>query len=103
MERVSGEMRECRITVESLAALERSEQWRQWMGTGERFTALEIYGPGGKLPYWGTVWDQPEEMGAALCDNMGGGVPLTVIDELVRLSASPSPREANRSCAFCGL
>ena len=50
-------------------------------------TAEEIYGPEGKLWYWGMAWPTAEAMTSTLYNNMGGGVPTAVIDELVRLSA----------------
>jgi hypothetical protein len=76
------------ITNKSLVALEASRAWRKWaIGLSAGFTATEIYGPDGKLPHWGSTWPTARAMQSALCDNMGGGVPIEVIDELVRASA----------------
>jgi type I restriction enzyme M protein len=77
------------ITDDALASLEKSKAWKTW---GEQFTAREIYGPEGKLRhYWGRVWPTGDEMAGSLSDNMGGGVPMSVIKELVKLSARPDP------------
>jgi hypothetical protein len=78
------------ITHESLAALEGSPAGVDWaVGFSDSFsiTAEEIYGPEGKLWYWGMAWPTAEAMTSTLYNNMGGGVPFAVVDELVRLSA----------------
>ena len=76
------------ITDESLATLEDSQAWAEsGIGDSPGFTAHEIYGPDGKLPHWGSTWPTAKAMPSSLCDNMGGGVPIEVIDELVRASA----------------
>jgi len=78
------------ITHESLAALEDSAVWVDWaVGFSDLFliTAEEIYGPDGKIGYWGLTWSTSEAMTSTLYNNMGGGVPAAVIDELVRLSS----------------
>jgi hypothetical protein len=77
-----------RITDESLAALEDLLAWADWAIRGSHgFTARDIYGPDGRIFHWGSTWPTAEAMSSALCDNHGGGVPIGVIDELVRLSA----------------
>ena len=78
------------ITHESLVALQGSPAWVDWaVGFSDSFsiTAEEIYGPEGKLWYWGMAWPTAEAMTSTLYNNMGGGVPVAVVDELVRLSA----------------
>jgi hypothetical protein len=76
------------ITHESLAALEGSPVWVEWaVGLSFSIAAEEIYGPEGKLRRWGMAWPTAEAMTSTLYNNMGGGVPAAVVDELVRLSA----------------
>ena len=75
------------ITHASLAELETSEPWKKWAESGHSFTAAGIYGPGGKLGHWGHSWDTASQMRSALCCNMGGGVPIDVIEHLVEISA----------------
>ena len=78
------------ITHESLEALGDSAAWVDWaVGFSDSFSiaAEEIYGPDGKISYWGLTWSTAEAMTSTLYNNMGGGVPAAVIDELVRLSA----------------
>jgi hypothetical protein len=76
------------LTTRSLVALRKSDAWRN-SGIEERlgFSPTDVYGPHGKISFaWGQAWDSASGMRAALCSNMGGGVPIQVIDELVRLS-----------------
>ena len=78
------------ITHGSLAALEASAAWVDWAAGFSDFfsiTAEDIYGPDGKISYWGLTWPTAEAMTSTLYNNMGGGVPVAVVDELVRLSA----------------
>ena len=45
-----------------------------------------IYGPEGKLGWlWPIEWDQSDEMRGSLSTNMGGGVPISIIDALVAI------------------
>jgi hypothetical protein len=82
------------ITYESLAALEESQAWKNWPAVDANgFTALYAYGPDGKMGYWGMVWDSAQDMRSTLCQNMGGGVPIEVIDKLVSLSAHVVPQQ----------
>ena len=61
--------------------------WAVGFSDSFSITAEEIYGPEGKLWYWGMAWPTAEAMTSTLYNNMGGGVPVAVVDELVRLSA----------------
>ena len=82
------------IAYESLAALEESQAWKNWPAVDANgFTALYAYGPDGKMGYWGMVWDTAQDMRSTLCQNMGGGVPIEVIDKLVSLSARIAPKQ----------
>ena len=73
-----------RITETALAALEKSKAWKTWAKAGHGFTPADIYGPTGKLAdHWGVTHDAAETLHDALCDNMGGGVPIDVIKALV--------------------
>ena len=81
------------INYDVLKALAQSKVWKD-SGLEELhgFTLQIIYGPNGKLPqYWGGIWDTAPAMHSALCDNMGGGVPIEIIRELVALSAGQTP------------
>ncbi len=42
------------------------------------------------MGYWGMVWTTAQAMRTTLCQNMGGGVPIEVIDQLVSLSRHPA-------------
>jgi endonuclease/exonuclease/phosphatase family metal-dependent hydrolase len=68
---------------QALAGLEASAAWRNSALVGE-FTVEEVYGPSGKLRVLGHEWDSAHAMSGALMQNMGGGVPIEVIRELVR-------------------
>ena len=73
------------ISHSALSKLQNTNAWISSNFTnGEGFTAEEIYGPAGKLGWlWPLSWQEPDEMRADLCTNMGGGVPIEVIDALV--------------------
>ena len=82
------------ITYESLAALEESHAWKNWPAVETNgFTALFAYGPDGRMGYWGMVWNTAQDMHSTLSQNMGGGVPIEVIDKLVSLSAHIVPHQ----------
>jgi len=82
------------ITYESLAALEESHTWKNWTANDTYgFTTLYAYGPDGRMGYWGMVWNTAQDMRSTLCQNMGGGVPIEVINKLVSLSAHVVPQE----------
>jgi len=76
-----------RITDDALSALAKSKPWKKWADTGHGFTPEDCYGPQGRLGHWGKTWTTPKAMEGDLCDNMGGGVPIDVIRELVKLAA----------------
>jgi hypothetical protein len=75
-----------RLSHEALAQLQASESWKNTLGQIGGFTAESVYGPEGKLKhYWESAWGSPEQMRADLMQNMGGGVPIEVLDELVEI------------------
>ncbi len=81
-----------RITDDALVALEKSKPWKKWAeGPGTRFTAAGLYGADGSLGHWGQTWDNADDMHNALCTNHGGGVPIEIIRELVKLCAMSDP------------
>ena len=52
----------------------------------EGFSAEGIYGPEGKLGWlWPYEWDHKDQMNGSLCTNMGGGIPISIIDALVAI------------------
>jgi len=81
------------INHEVLNALAQSKAWEDsGLAKSYGFTPRKIYGPNGKLSqYWGDTWDTAAAMKSALCFNMGGGVPIEIIKELVALSENRSP------------
>jgi len=82
------------ITYESLAALEESHPWKNWTADDTYgYTTLYVYGPDGRMGYWGMVWNTAQDMRSTLCQNMGGGVPIEVIDKLVSFSARIVPKQ----------
>ena len=75
-----------RLSHEALALLQASKTWTNTLGQVAGFTAESIYGPEGKLKhYWDRFWDSPEQMRMDLLQNMGGGVPIELIDKLVEI------------------
>ncbi|MEJ6722199.1 N-6 DNA methylase, partial [Ilumatobacter sp.] len=79
------------ITDEALVDLEKSKPWKKWADSDHGFTASDIYGPNGKLGFWGKTWASGTEMMASLTQNMGGGVPIDVIKQLVKKSTVADP------------
>ena len=75
------------ITHTALGKLEESQAWStSGIQSLYGFGAEEIYGPQGKLNWlWPLRWQDPEQMRSDLCQNMGGGVPIEVIDALVEI------------------
>ena len=79
-------IKKLRLSHEALALLQASEIWKNTLGQVAGFTAESIYGPEGKLKhYWDRFWDSPEQMRMDLLQNMGGGVPIEVIDGLLEI------------------
>ena len=76
------------ITSESLARLSSSKTWKIFNQNPEvNFTPEGIYGSDGKLrQFSGRKWEKQEDMRSDLMSNMGGGVPIAVIDTLVKSS-----------------
>jgi hypothetical protein len=85
----------CAINDGVLIALAASRPWKESGLNGSHgFTPQSIYGSSGKLPqFWGRKWDTAQGMLGDLCFNMGGGVPIGIIKELVNPSKAqfPSP------------
>ena len=80
-----------RISHEILNKLESSKAWQSATSFNSMFTPESIYGPKGKLSWlWRSSWDSEEEMNKDLYSNMGGGVPLEIINELIRITISSS-------------
>ncbi len=78
-----------RITHEVLADLESSQAWQTATSFNSQFTPDAIYGPDGKLQWlWSLSWDSEEAMRKDLYTNMGGGVPVEIIDELIRIAVA---------------
>jgi hypothetical protein len=75
-----------RLSHEALALLQESKMWQNARSLSTEFTTNSVYGPEGKLnQFWPTTWESPEQMRLDLMQNMGGGVPIEVIDELVKI------------------
>ena len=73
---------------------EESQAWKNWPAVeANGFTTLFAYGPDGRMGYWGMVWNTAQDMRSTLCQNMGGGVPIEVIDKLVSLSVHIVPHQ----------
>jgi len=79
-----------RLSHSALSQLQITEAWLASDFVGrDSFSAEQIYGPEGKLGWlWPLTWQTADEMHAALCTNMGGGVPIDVIDALVAICDS---------------
>ena len=79
-------MENLRISHEALAILQDCEVWCEGFGLRFGFTTEGIYGPEGKLSWlWQRSWDIESDMRSDLMENMGGGVPIQVIDKLIEI------------------
>ena len=76
-----------KLTHSVLSELNESEEWKSWGGAKKGgFTPENVYGPLGSLRWlWGRNWSSPKLMLGDCLTNMGGGVPASVIYELVDL------------------
>jgi hypothetical protein len=76
------------ITDESLKALGKSQVWLDSrLAKIDLFTPHYVYGPEGKIPHnFGKAWATADGLRNSLYCNMGGGVPVEIIHELVALS-----------------
>jgi hypothetical protein len=84
-----------RISHEALSVLQDSETWREGFGLIMSFTTEGVYGPEGKLSWlWQRSWDTESEMRGDLMQNMGGGVPIWVIDKLIEIVLRLSEKES---------
>jgi type I restriction enzyme M protein len=81
-----------RVDDGALTRLAKSKAWKAW-GQGDRgVTPAEVYGPEGKLGFhWHVTHDTAESLDAALCENMGGGVPREVVRALVAAAQTADP------------
>jgi type I restriction enzyme M protein len=81
-----------KITETALTALEKSKAYKAWIKKGISFAPAEIYGPEGKLNgNWGITHDTADSLRNALKTNMGGGVPISIIDAMVDAAQAPDP------------
>ena len=76
-----------RITHFSLTKLEATQAWvASGLSSKTGFTAEGIYGQEGKLGWLLPLeWNDKVEMKGSLCNKMGGGVPISIIDALVAI------------------
>jgi hypothetical protein len=82
-----------RVTHEALAELERSQVWQKATSLNSQFTPESIYGPEGKLQWlWSLYWDSEEAMKSDFYTNMGGGVPIEIINELIRIVSTKTSK-----------
>ena len=73
-----------RVDEGALARLEESPAWQAWSGAGRGWTPADVYGPTAPLGFhWGVVHETEKSLFIALCENMGGGIPMAVIRALV--------------------
>lgn len=81
------EVEKFRLTHEILGEINRSEIWKSYFGGSIQLSAEDIYGPEGKLQWiWNSSWVDGDDMRSDLCENMGGGVPIEIIEELIRIT-----------------
>ena len=86
-------IKKLRLSHEALALLQASETWKNTFGQVVGFTAESIYGPEGKFRnYWESCWSSAKQMRLDLMQNMGGGVSIDVIDELVGIVETMNPQ-----------
>ena len=84
--RTQGHPENLRITHEALAELQESDAFIQSFSLESGYTTESIYGPDGALrSLWNQSWNSAGDMRSDLCQNMGGGVPIVIIEELVRI------------------
>lgn len=75
------------ISHSALSELERSEAWLTSGFKGRiGYSAEDIYGPNGKFNWlWPLRLTRRENMRSDLCTNMGGGVPIAIIEALIAI------------------
>ena len=82
------------ITDEILDELQTSEIWMSAKSFTSQFTPKSIYGPEGKMSWlWGLSWDSEDAMRSDFYTNMGGGVPIEIIDKLIQIIVSKNLRQ----------
>ena len=75
-----------RISHEALTQLQESTAWNESIRLSTGLTTEEVYGPKGKLSWlWQSSWATESAMRSDLMQNMGGGVPIEVINELAAI------------------
>jgi len=76
---------EIRLSAFALSELQLSAEWNDWMRESPlQLTTQEIYGSKGRLGHlWEQSWNSPTLMLYSFLNNMGGGVPVEVIQEIV--------------------
>ena len=81
-----------KITLASLAKLSNESVWLESsLHTQYGFTTEDVYGPEGKLNWlWSLRWKNADAMRSDLCTNMGGGVPIEIIDSLIEICVRES-------------
>lgn len=81
-----------KITLTSLAKLSNELVWLESsLHTRFGFTTEDVYGPEGKLNWlWPLRWKSADAMRSDLCTNMGGGVPIDIINALVDICEQES-------------
>jgi hypothetical protein len=81
-------IRKLRIDSQVLSELVNSKVWKDYFEVEIGITPNDIFGEDGPLN-WLThkTWISVEDMEADLYQNMGGGIPIPVLDELAILVA----------------
>lgn len=82
------------ITEEVLDELKTSEVWVSAKPFSSQFTPKSIYGPEGRMSWlWDLTWDSEDAMRSDFYTNMGGGVPIEIIDRLIQIIVSKKFRQ----------
>lgn len=83
-----------RITHSSLTKLEASQAWVDSGFQGSQdVTAEGIYGPEGRLQWlWPLEWGGQDDMRSSLCANMGGGIPISIIEAFLAICVEEEGR-----------
>ncbi len=81
-----------KITLASLAKLSEEPVWLESsLHTQYGFTPEDVYGPEGKLSWlWPLRWKSADAMRTDLFTNMGGGVPINIINTFIDICEQES-------------